>query len=219
MDGPVFITALIENLDDVRRRLSDERSAELERLLERLRQTGDDPDALDELAMDIADLVESALPPRHPVREAITTGSRYDSPDPAAEHTFWGPVLSRIRGVNLTGEFLTPESLLADIHASLLQAPAYQPDEVLDGHDPQLVRLSAADGAPRVPAFQFDVDGLARPVVLLINRLLDSDDDPWGVADWWLGGNAWLGRAPADLLDSDRDDDLVAAAQAELGGI
>ncbi|MEU7830552.1 MULTISPECIES: hypothetical protein [unclassified Nonomuraea] len=214
MDGPAFITALINDLQEVRRHLGDELSAELDRLLEQLRQAGDDRDALEELTLDIVELVEPELPPGHPVREAITSAMRFDNSGPRE----WDTALSRIRAVDLAGPYPGPEHLLAEIHTSLLAAPAYRPDDVLDGHDPNLVRLSAGDGTTRVPAFQFDADGLAIPVVLLINRLLDVDDDPWGVAGWWLYGNAWLGAAPAELLGADRDDDLVAAAQAELEG-
>ena len=55
-------------------------------------------------------------------------------------------------------------------------------------------------------------------MVLAVNRLLDADEDPWGVADWWLGGNARLGAVPAQLLGRGHDDLLAAAARAVLVG-
>jgi hypothetical protein len=219
VNAPLLIGTLTEHLRDVRLRLDDRRSRRLDVLLEEIRDSDGDPDHLEEIAIEVADLVEPILPAGHPVRRVITTRPRFDSspaePDPAD----WAPVLSRIREINLASGFASAAELLADVRANLLTAHSYRPDEVLDGHDPHLVRLEEADGTGRVPAFQFDASGLARPIVLLINRLLEAGDDPWGVADWWLGGNAWLGAAPADLLGGGRDDDLVAAAQAELEGI
>ena len=52
--------------------------------------------------------------------------------------------------------------------------------------------------------------------MLTINRLLDADDDPFGVADWWLGRNAWLDAIPADLIGQVAAALLVRAARAEL---
>ncbi len=52
-------------------------------------------------------------------------------------------------------------------------------------------------------------------MVLAVNRLLAARDDPWGVADWWLGGNAWLADVPAELLGEVDDEVLVRAARAE----
>lgn len=47
-------------------------------------------------------------------------------------------------------------------------------------------------------------------------QLLDAAEDPWGVADWWLGANAWLGAVPAQLLGRVADDVLLDAARAVL---
>ncbi|MCW5254300.1 hypothetical protein [Streptomyces sp. SHP 1-2] len=81
---------------------------------------------------------------------------------------------------------------------------------------PGVLRLNAPGGGPRYPRFQFR-PGTAEPlpVVRRINELLRADRDPWGAADWWLGGNAWLAGVPADLLGRLPDDELVRAA-AEL---
>ncbi|MBZ3901909.1 DUF3168 domain-containing protein [Streptomyces griseiscabiei] len=78
---------------------------------------------------------------------------------------------------------------------------------------PDLIRLPAAGGPARLPAFQFDADGHPRPVVLTVNALLGAAADPWGVADWWLGPNPWLDAAPATLLGAGLDDQLLAAAR------
>ncbi len=53
-------------------------------------------------------------------------------------------------------------------------------------------------------------------MVVAVNRLLDADDDPWGVADWWLGANAWLDAVPARLLGTPGEHGLLAAARAEI---
>ncbi|WP_037815754.1 hypothetical protein [Streptomyces sp. NRRL S-1022] len=81
-----------------------------------------------------------------------------------------------------------------------------------------LIRLRDPDDGIRYPRFQFR-PGTAQPlpVVRRINALLRADRDPWGAADWWLGGNRWLGGVPADLLGVLPDDALERAA-AELVG-
>ncbi|GHG98076.1 hypothetical protein [Streptomyces rubradiris] len=81
-----------------------------------------------------------------------------------------------------------------------------------------LIRLRDPDDGFRYPRFQFK-PGTAEPlpVVRRINVLLCADRDPWGAADWWLGGNRWLGGVPAELLGVVPDDALERAA-AELVG-
>ncbi len=67
------------------------------------------------------------------------------------------------------------------------------------------------------PAFQFDRDrGRVDPVVAEINQLLAADDDPWGVASWWLSTNDRLGgQAPKDALqDPEARSRLVTIAQS-----
>ncbi|GGS90901.1 hypothetical protein [Streptomyces cinerochromogenes] len=84
--------------------------------------------------------------------------------------------------------------------------------------DAGLIRLRDPDRGIRYPRFQFR-PGTAEPlpVVRRINTLLRADRDPWGAADWWLGGNRWLGGVPADLLGVLPDEALERAA-AELVG-
>lgn len=67
------------------------------------------------------------------------------------------------------------------------------------------------------PAFQFDfVDQRVNDNVQIVNRLLDAVDDPWGVSSWWVASNPRLeGKAPKDLLGTDREDDLPALARSE----
>ena len=65
------------------------------------------------------------------------------------------------------------------------------------------------------PAFQFDPD--RRDVfaeVRAVNERLEAASDPWGVASWWISGHARLGVRPADLVGTERGDDLVAVAVA-----
>lgn len=67
------------------------------------------------------------------------------------------------------------------------------------------------------PAFQIDLDaGRVDPVVQRVNRLLGADEDPWGVASWWLSPGARLsGRSPKDCLhDPDLRERLPEIAEA-----
>ncbi|GGZ56218.1 hypothetical protein GCM10010387_57790 [Streptomyces inusitatus] len=105
------------------------------------------------------------------------------------------------------------------VRERLLTAPARGADRLPAGAagDPAgagLIRLTDRAGHDRYPDFQFDPDtGEPLPVVQRINRLLLSDQDPWGAADWWLGGNEWLDDAPAALLGRISDEVLTLAAR------
>ncbi|WP_107499514.1 hypothetical protein [Streptomyces sp. f51] len=112
-------------------------------------------------------------------------------------HRMVGPVLGAVR-----------ERLLA---APAFTAPRGSPGPG-DPYDARLIRLRAAGGGIILPAFQFRGPTDAWPAVLSVNELLDAPRDPWGVADWWLSPNGWLGTAPASLLGSGRDAELTDAA-------
>ncbi|MEU0120458.1 hypothetical protein ABZ114_01980 [Streptomyces albidoflavus] len=88
--------------------------------------------------------------------------------------------------------------VLTAVRERLLAAPSV-PKSELAGRERGLILLPAEDG-PRVPRFQLAPDGMPRPVVLTVNRLLGAETDPWGAADWWLSPHAWLGSPPAALL-------------------
>ncbi|MFD8336236.1 hypothetical protein ACFV42_26735 [Streptomyces solisilvae] len=109
------------------------------------------------------------------------------------------------------------------VQQRLLTAPARGPERLTGAaaEDPAgagLIRLSDPERGDRYPDFQFDPDtGEPRPVVQRINRMLLSDQDPWGAADWWLGGNTWLRDAPAALVGRVPDARLTEAAAALMG--
>ncbi|MBI0382506.1 hypothetical protein JBE27_41180, partial [Streptomyces albiflaviniger] len=120
---------------------------------------------------------------------------------------------------------LDPESaeIARAVRQRLLTAPARGPEQLTGtaAEDPAgagLIRLSDPERGDRYPDFQFDPDtGEPRPVVQRINRMLLSDQDPWGAADWWLGGNTWLRDAPAALVGRVPDARLTEAAAALTG--
>lgn len=160
----------------------------------------------------------SALPPEHPVSEELG-GHRY------ASGTHELPSLTTIDAVIdvLGTPPPDPRELLRAARLRLLAAPALteaEHAELPSGPDTPagLIRLRDPERGIRYPRFQFKA-GTAEPlpVVRRINELLRADRDPWGAADWWLGGNRWLGGVPADLLGIVPDDDLEHAA-AELVG-
>jgi hypothetical protein len=104
----------------------------------------------------------------------------------------------------------------------IMSARAYSPDHVqrkgTDPDQPGLIRIRRPDGRVTLPKFQFTRAGDPNPLVLRINRLLGADDDPWGVADWWLCPNAWLAATPAHVIGEVDDELLVAAAVAVTEG-
>ena len=151
----------------------------------------------------------------------LATADAPDVADPAA----WSQMLGLIRdipGLRAAPEDTDLGTAPEDAESWLLAAPALTEEQVRQqGGDPSrsdLIRLPARTGQIVLPTFQFSPVGDPIPVVTAINRLLAVAEDPWGVADWWLGRNAWLGGIPADLLGRVDDDLLVRAAQAELPG-
>ena len=65
------------------------------------------------------------------------------------------------------------------------------------------------------PAFQFDSRRRdVFPEVRAVNHRLGSDEDPWGVASWWVSPHSRLRARPVDLVGTGREDDLTAAAAA-----
>ncbi|WP_405003260.1 hypothetical protein OHV13_01730 [Kitasatospora purpeofusca] len=163
----------------------------------------------------IARLVLAALPDGHPVRVPLEDSVRYSR----AVHTGAIDGTAVLRALDL---FRGPSPIPPeDADDWLLAADSVSAaDYRADGHDPadpDLIRLTDRQGAVRLPSFQFDgASGRPLPVVVAVNRLLDADDDPWGVADWWLGANTWLDAVPARLLGTPGEHGLLAAARAEI---
>ena len=76
-------------------------------------------------------------------------------------------------------------------------------------------------GRRRIPAFQFESPRTSGPqeipTVMRANLLLNVMTDPWGVLAWWWTNNGRLGSVPVDLLDTDREPEVLdAAADADL---
>ncbi|MEU7089620.1 hypothetical protein [Streptomyces achromogenes] len=196
----------------------------------------------------------AALPPGHPVAEALG-GHRYAAgprelprlatidavigvlgtppPDPAellhaarrrllaapalteAEHTALAEAGTRHHGPAGRHEPAgRPEPTARD------EAGSAPPPAGPCGPTAGLIRLRDPDDGFRYPRFQFR-PGTAEPlpVVRRINALLRADRDPWGAADWWLGGNRWLGGVPAELLGVVPDDALERAAAELVGAV
>ncbi|MFE9725713.1 hypothetical protein ACFYQ5_19450 [Streptomyces sp. NPDC005794] len=159
----------------------------------------------------------SALPPGHPVVPHLG-GRRY-----ASGALRLPPVAQITELIDILGEPPPdPAELRRAARAHLLSAPALSLEEYArllgtgaGNGAAGLIRLPDPGSGPRYPRFQFRA-GTAEPlpVVRRVNELLQADMDPWGAADWWLGGNVWLHGVPAELLGTVPDDDLVGAASA-----
>ena len=66
------------------------------------------------------------------------------------------------------------------------------------------------------PAFQFDSEGHAYPIVATVLDALPREDmSPWSVGLWWFANNAFLpGEArPAELIGTQDQERLLDAAQ------
>lgn len=206
MNVPDVVTALAEHWDDVIGRLAEPDRRLLRDQVATL-TSGADEDARTEALLVVVDLLLPVLPDGHPVERALSDGNR--SVGAVADPELL-PALDLLRMRLLSAapepppDPESPAQAWAGARRRLLAAPSVSARELaLRGGDPDrpgLIRLDGDDGTLRLPAFQFDRAGDPVPVVLRVNRILDAEDDPWGVADWWLCPHAWLGAAPADLL-------------------
>ncbi|MET8700068.1 hypothetical protein ABZW10_14540 [Kitasatospora sp. NPDC004723] len=188
--------------------------SQLEARLQALRSAGQDGPARLQAAEKAARLLLEALPDAESGRLDDASGARFaGDPQDRSHLGFHADDLAVLvlDGHRMVGPVLGPT------RARILAVPALDPDEVrLLGGDPGaagLLRLTGLGGRLRLPGFQFGVAGAPLPTVVEVNTLLDAERDPWGVADWWLSANAWLGGNPADLLGAGRDGQLVDAAR------
>lgn len=223
------LASLAEHWDDVISRLDAARGQELRNLIAEV-GGADHVGAV----IEITQLLSRELPADHPVRRALSRGYLYASVQAdwptlrrgllaaagveAAEMPAARPESEEddARGRGADDEF--PDDILAEVTARLLSAPALSEAEVrlrgADPADPGLIRLDRPDGGQQWPTFQFARDGGALPVVRTVNTMLGADTDPLGVADWWLGVNAWLDDRPSDLIGDVPDELLLRAARA-----
>ncbi|WP_380283669.1 hypothetical protein [Kitasatospora purpeofusca] len=213
------LAALRAHWDEIREFLDAPSLAGLQALAE---DTTGDPERV---ARRIVRLVLAALPDGHPLRELFDDSVRYARGDNGVRvgskdigsFTLQAGIAHLVRPASAAPGASPPDDaddwLLA---ADSVTAAAYR----AGGHDPadpDLIRLTDRQGTVRLPSFQFDgASGRPLPVVVAVNRLLDAADDPWGVADWWLGANAWLDAVPARLLGTAGERTLLAAARAEI---
>lgn len=167
-----------------------------------------DEDTFYPAVLAVLEVLRGVLPYEHPVLEAADETYRLIAP--LAPPVDWGPV---VLGLSRRIAVIAHD----DVRERLIRSPAVTADQIRaagsDPADPLLIRLRSTSGGVTFPAFQFDPAGRPITTVLMVNERLGADDDPWGVADWWLGDNAWLDAVPADLLGSS-DDLLLAAAEA-----
>lgn len=165
-----------------------------------------DEDAFYAAVLGVLDVLRSVLAQEHPILEAADDTYRWALAPPVD----WRPVIA---GLSERIAVIARD----EVRERLGQSSALTADQVRsagsDPADPFLIRLESGNGEFRFPVFQFDSAGRPIGTVLAVNERLGADDDPWGVADWWLGDNAWLDAVPADLIGS-RDDLLLAAANA-----
>jgi hypothetical protein len=224
------MAALAKHWDDVISRLDATRGQELRDLAAEVGGAGHTGAVTRIMA-----LLARELPPGHPVLRALSkgyllAGTQADWPalredllaamGVAAAET---PAPRRDDGHDdLPGESAdrgeTPEDILAEVTDRLLHAPAFTEDEVrlrgADPADPGLIRLDRPDGGQQWPSFQFGRDGGPLPLVRAVNTMLGAETDPLGVADWWLGVNAWLDGRPSDLIGDVPDELVLRAARA-----
>lgn len=184
--------------------------SELVRVAGDLVRAQPDEDAFYAAVLGVLDVLRRGLAEDHPVLEAADQTYRWAAAPPVD----WRPVITGLSGRLAVAARDLAVAARDEVRERLRQSPAMTADQVKSaGSDPYLIRLESGSGDFRFPLFQFDPAGHPIRTVLAVNERLGADDDPWGVADWWLGDNAWLNAVPADLLGS-RDDLLLAAADA-----
>lgn len=217
------IHALDDHWLDVRDRLS---TAEFDRLTGLVAAfTGEAIPARSPVAaMAIPRFLRRVLPDGHPVLAALEREeSRFVVEHDPVVLADWLDLAHRLRWRLLgAGRQPTAEEVVEGACRWLLAAPAYDEAQLRawdqDPDDPDLVRLQRVDGSGQWPEFQFGPDHAVLELVRAVNRILEVSDDPWGVADWWLGAHEQLAAAPAALIGRVEPQVLIAAAVAERAG-
>ncbi|HST83455.1 MAG TPA: hypothetical protein VLL08_17120 [Kineosporiaceae bacterium] len=214
-----LISALVDHWDDVLAQLPADVATDLNALVHRITTSPDDPDAITDAALELAPLLLTWLPLEHPVAIAARSGGyRLSSGRPGV---VIAPALSARLSLILRPEPPGPEAIWAAARRRLLGVPSLSLAEISargqNPEQPALIRLERDDGTIQWPDFQFGPDGAPLALVLRINQALNAEQDPWGVADWWLGANAWLDSVPAAAIGVLDDEVLlsVAATMAE----
>jgi hypothetical protein len=214
-----FLDAVGRHWDEIAELAGPERTERLRGLV----AGATEPDPVEARAA-LADELLDLLPADHPLVAVLRSGVMFD--------------LGIERGVTeaeLAAEFdrlrariaIEPTAMRAAeldwfdhaVRARLLALPALTPGEVSrrggDPDAPDVIRLPTADGAVRVPEFQFGPDGDLLPVVADVNTQLVAGKDPWGATCWWTDEHSRLLTAPLELLSTGRDQ-LLRAAAADL---
>jgi hypothetical protein len=205
------IVALRENWSDVAGRLDAMREQELRGFIAEI-----GGDAHEVALTQIVELIVAELPPGHPVLRALAEGYLFRE-----RQVDWRALRADLLALALqapgTAASAAPGTILAEVANRLLRAPSLTEDEVrlrgVEPADPDVVRLKRPDGERQWPSFQFAQAGGLLPVVRTVNELLGAATDPLGVADWWLGVNAWLDARPSELIGV-RDELIIRAARA-----
>lgn len=216
------IEMLAEDWNTVRADLDEDSLSELEALVTQF-VTEPLPEFADEFAEQVAGLLSDLLPVQHPFRRALgqqenrwsVGGTRS-----VGELTAWLRSSEDLRKQVVPDDPVpTTDQVMRGATEWLLAGNSFSKAEIRqfgqNPEDPDLIRLDREDGEHQWPAFQFDHTGQPWHLVRQVNRILDVADDPWGVADWWLGGNIWLRGVPADLIGRIDDQDLIATALGE----
>jgi hypothetical protein len=193
--------------------------AELYQLAATLHRPG--PDLLgdnQDVAMVVIGIVTAALPSGQDLWDALDALPDGYTDEPADV----GDLLRRLRA--LADEALTQPATWIDAEAdtgSALSIAAILEEGVVDdGRIRELEGPLALLGLPVeegivYPAFQFQLEPSLRPYPLVahVNERVEAERDPWGTAAWWLTGNRWLSARPADLLGTDRESEIMYAAE------
>jgi hypothetical protein len=176
---------------------------------------------------EIGRVLDQVLPrDDHPVRRALDASEPRSATFTQDWRELASQLLTEAESSDLTGA-TAPAPSAAEVTfwtgRWLLGQAAFDEDDLRDRgqlpDDRDLIRLDREDGGEQWPAFQFGPGGAALALVRTVNRLLDAGEDPWGVADWWLGHNQWLDGVPARLIGQIPDDLLIAAARAVDPGV
>src|ERR1700689_1195666 len=167
-----------------------------------------------ELSETVFRLLAPALPAAHPGWSALRSSATRFVPGPQGEslEEVIGRCIDRARTAiarpsiadDAAADFLVEEMIRRIVAAGALAQDQFTglASLAFDYEDQRLY-----------PRFQFAATGpaMVHEIVSRMNGQLGGDEDPIGAISWWLLPNAWLGRAPAELLGSGRDADIEYA--------
>lgn len=100
---------------------------------------------------------------------------------------------------------MTHEQMIAAVTARAIEGSV-----PYSGSSESVITFETPSGVV-APAFQLDANGQALVFVQETNKRLGANSDPLGAYSWWSQPNAWIQKAPKELVGTSQDHKITYA--------